>query len=200
MAKRGIIFSGPMVLAILEGRKTQTRRLAPMWLKVKKGDLLWVRETHAFQWPGENDSGWTEDEDGTERPLRKDEMDVVYRADNPKDKYPGGWPDDAGDDPACGRWRPSIHMFRRYSRIDLEATADAREESLQDIDEEDARAEGVIEAPAHGQWCDPTQGRAAHWQFRKGFSDLWDSLHPKPGKRWAANPKLVVLSFRKVTP
>ena len=52
-----ILFSGPMVRAVLDGRKTQTRRLSKRWLKVKKGEGLWVRETWRPEY--ETDTGAT---------------------------------------------------------------------------------------------------------------------------------------------
>src|SRR5690606_14173331 len=134
MTVRPIIFSAPMVRAILEGRKTQTRRpawqaprvfiqtdgeppepiLVPtVWQKTEPGDLLWVRET------------WAESAHGP-----------VYKADV------------LGADTDGWGWRPSIHMPRWASRITLEVT-DVRLQRLQEISEEDARAEGA-KAPALG--------------------------------------------------
>lgn len=119
MNEHPLIFSGPMVRALLEGRKTMTRRLAK---RNKRGEYstpyavghtLWVKETF-----------------GTS-PYDPDK--TVYAAD-------GGdsWP----------RWKPSIFMPRAFSRITLEVTA-IRLERLQDITEADAIAEGIEVSPAN---------------------------------------------------
>lgn len=92
MSDHPIIFSGPMVQALLAGRKTQTRRLASSPLaKAQPGDRLWVREAWAPHPGGVMKHG------------------AVYRAD------PGAVPD-------AGRWRPSIHMPRVASRLTLTVT------------------------------------------------------------------------------
>ncbi len=116
-----IIFSTAMVQALLDGRKTQTRRLASSPLaKAKPGDRLWVRE--AFMLVGSGDPGV---------PIRR-----------------AGWRDDAkaqGLDniPAAEPhgWSPSIHMPRWASRLTLAVTS-VRFQPLQGITEEDAQAEG----------------------------------------------------------
>ena len=128
MTDRPILFSGPMVRALLEGRKTQTRRLAwrlsktepgvarfgeacvprpTLWQKVKPGDRLWVRETwlHA-----DADHG----------------REMIFAADNQGYQGP---------------WRPSIHMSRWASRITLVVT-DVRRERVQDLSYEDCLSEG----------------------------------------------------------
>lgn len=114
MKERPILFSAPMVQAILAGSKTQTRRVVKSPGMESPcpygeiGDFLWVRETWGVR-------------DGM----------IVYRA-NDEDM-----PLDKGE-----KWKPSIHMWRNASRITLEIT-NVRIERLQEISESDARAEGV---------------------------------------------------------
>src|SRR5262245_50360133 len=143
MKERPILFSGEMVKAILDGRKTQTRRLimhqgrplddfafyevdgdevrteSGKQLKCKygqPGDRLWVRETwRVFG--------------GHQYEYQQHQPSVLYRADF-----------DLFDEE--GAWRPSIFMPRWASRITLEITK-VRVERLDGISEEDAMAEGV---------------------------------------------------------
>ena len=187
MKERPILFSGPMVRAILEGRKTQTRRvikpqptsdhglvfegIAPGKFGAVSdgeitcpygtiGDRLWVKETHHVR-----DAGYV---DGTGR-------DIVYKADD--EDFPYGW-------------TPSIHMPRWASRINLEITG-IRVERLQDISEEDAKAEGV---GVHGGWnADETEYGV---NARGPFSRLWDSINAKRHP-WASNPWVWVIEFRR---
>jgi len=126
MPEKPILFSAPMVRAILDGSKTMTRRILKDKPRYAVGDLLWVRETFGY---------------GHENNV---EPGVYYRVTDP------GW-----DAEKTGfRWRPSIHMPRAASRITLEVVAH-RVERLQEITESDARAEGV-ECPDHdfpGGFC-----------------------------------------------
>lgn len=207
MTEHPILFSGPMVRAILAGAKTQTRRVCkPEWLRCldseddedrakavagcpygAPGMRLWVRET------------WAEAGNEDHAPL--DPRRALYRADT----KPGDYGADVFQD---GReyfdgWRPSIHMPRWASRIDLEVTG-VRVERLQEISEEDARAEGVDE------WipCEIRTGiRARIWgggkrqgTAREHFSILWDSINSKRGYGWDANPWVWVIEFRRVRP
>lgn len=198
MNERPIIFSGPMVRAILEGRKTQTRRLVRPQpdnrLKVARrllnaghenigavfserdGDLsgqlassaicpygapgtrLWVRET----W------GCAHYEGIDAAP------NYFYRADETDPEHD-----------ALIRWRPSIHMPRTASRITREIT-DVRVERLQQISEDDARAEGVGEGPQEGMVTGPVVA----------FADLWGSIHGPDA--WLKNPWVWVVEFRRI--
>ncbi|KRD71392.1 hypothetical protein [Lysobacter sp. Root96] len=154
MRELPILFNGPMVRAVLEGRKTQTRRpvkgWALKWLAQDHftpeyvalpsngaspygyaGDQLWVRETW-FREPHPSEFGLTyNDMPHTWAFACAKAGKHLYRA-------------DAGSEVAIDgrRWRPSIHMPRTASRITLEVT-DVRVERLQDISEADAAAEGV---------------------------------------------------------
>ena len=102
---------------------------------------------------------------------------VLYRADG---------------DVACG-WKPAIHMPRALARILLEVTA-VRVERLQDISEEQAKAEG---APMElGELERTVLGAVA--TYRAGFARLWRSING--AESWDANPWVWVVEFKRVTP
>ena len=181
--EKPILFSGSMVRAILEGRKTQTRRVIkpqPEWLirgvlswkgtsavvqahkaPYKKGDILWVRETFAKNIPGCPDG-------------------ITYRADHQ---------DQNGDGPANPiKWKPSIYMPRAASRITLEVI-DVRIGRLQETTEMDARAEGV-------KIVGSSMGHI--FTAREHFEGLWDSINKKRGFGWDVNPWVWAVSFKLV--
>jgi hypothetical protein len=124
MSDRPILFSGPMVKALLDGRKTQTRRILkpqPLgWGEPKprfaKGDRLWVRESFRVR------EGGTICEAGGGQ-MDYVDTEIVYRA---------------SDGRQFGRWKPGIHMPRAYSRLTLTVT-DVRVQRLQEISEADAK-------------------------------------------------------------
>lgn len=191
MKERPILFSGPMVQAILEGRKTQTRRVAKLTDtgRVKAvgsrknwhlddqnavqacpfgqpGDRLWVREKHAR----------------TEEPY----IQPHYLADGPVPTI------SERHDAGLLRVFPSIHMPRWASRINLEITG-IRVERLQEISEADAMAEG---APLElGRLERTILGAKA--KYRSGFVRLWQSING-PGS-WDANPWVWVIEFRRMS-
>lgn len=212
MKERPILFSGPMVRAILEDRKTQTRRVAKEFNDKhnldgilarfpnqegcpygKPGDRLWVRET------------WAENLGTAARLGFCLANGIIYRADY-GDKCCGV----AKLDLASGecthhvdRWRPSIFMPRWASRISLEIT-DVRVERLQDISDADARAEGISELPLQeghpGAWwaADPTQPKLHGRSAVDAYAKLWESIHG-PGS-WDPNPWVWVVEFRRLHP
>ncbi|MFC5359522.1 hypothetical protein [Azospirillum himalayense] len=185
-----IIFSAPMVRALLDGRKTQTRRLATSPLaKVQPGDRLWVREN---TW---QNGTWvrTEDETGEIGSKWVGTSSVRMMANETKPAGSGNFV-----------WRsiPSIHMPRWASRLTL-VVEQVRVERLQDISEADAIAEGI-------EMCSPRPRGMSGWRDygdklgdtsrryfsdpRRSFQTLWTSLHGAGA--WAANPWVVALTFR----
>ena len=131
MTDRPIMFSPVMTRALLDSRKTQTRRLATSPLaRCVPGDRLWVREM------------WADMAALTDGDFQRQ---AIYRAD-PCECY--GNEDEYVDVTASDmRWRPSIHMPRWASRLTLHVEA-VRVERLQDITEVDAIAEGMDCSPA----------------------------------------------------
>jgi hypothetical protein len=202
MKERPILLSGPTVRAILEERQTQMRRIvkgiALDWLAPDMftpeftanpdnslspygyaGDRLWVRETwgldaytgdlqFSIKYRAGGDSYVTE-RNGS------DEWVPIYQ------RYIDG----CGLDDKWDRWRPSIHMPRWASRITLEVTG-VRAERLQDISEDDAKAEGV----------EPL-ARQIGTDYRGAFQNLWDSIN-KDRTPWDSNPWVWVVEFRRV--
>lgn len=191
MTNRPILFSAPMIRALLAGRKKQTRRVlangetgepptkSP---RFAVGDRLYVREL----WR----TGLAYDDlppaqMGGDEPIR-------YEVDGNVEAYGGvperGW----------GRLRQGMHMPRWASRLTLTVT-DVRVQRLQDISESDAVAEGCFKGKASGrvfeseasmhlggeQWCN-----AREW-----YADLWDRLNADRGFEWDADPWIVAVSF-----
>jgi hypothetical protein len=204
--ERPILFSGPMVRAILEGRKTQTRRV----VKPPRGKLVWdlSRATNEnvgylkapFFHPDdeeelrgriwcpygqEGDRLWVR-ETWAWSGIDEIQDDVWYRA-SPIN-VDGEWPPNV-------RWRPSIHMPRWASRILLEVTG-VRVERVQDISGVDCLSEGFGPGGVN-----PKMGRrwaSALCLGRDHFREAWDSINAKRGFGWDANPWVWVVEFRKV--
>ncbi len=199
--ERPILFSGEMVRAILEGRKTQTRRVCkPEHFNGSEmpsdhamenairfgakcpygqvGDRLWVKETFGLH-------------DNRQPTI------VYYRADNEL-KYESDGP-----------WTPSIFMRREYSRITLEIVS-VRVERLNEISEADAAAEGVERNASviDGSWS-PEDGYIKYpidenledfpaWTAVESYQTLWESINGAGS--WAANPWVWVIEFKRVKP
>lgn len=168
MKDHPIIFSAPMVRALLAGRKMQTRRLASSPLrKVQPGERLWVREN------------WCKRVDDWGQPhgtaLYMADGQHVVRVDG------DGFTVTTADGREASPWRPSIHMPRWASRLTLTVT-EVRVQRLQDMDRGDAMEEGC-----------PFSNMAAGPSPRDWFRDLWNSLHGADA--WDANPEVVALTF-----
>lgn len=135
---RPILFSSPMVRAIIDGRKTMTRRVyKPRFDKWEVGDRLWVRETYVEYCPEKTEG--MEDWD-------YDNPQVAYRATEPdffKDCFDAESRREYDEEGKVSRWRPSIFMPRKLSRILLEIT-ELKRERIRDCSNEDAIREGFL--------------------------------------------------------
>ena len=179
--EKPVIFSTQMIQAIIDGRKTQTRRIInPLYKNepYQPGDILWVRETWAWlpYWNCESEeagycSGCTQ----------------VYKGEHGCFLYKASMLDwEEG-------WHPSILMPRKAARIFLMVKA-IRAEKLQDISETDAIAEGV-----NYQWGINHKGEKTIKKVcTTVFAELWDSLNKKRGYGWNTNPWVWVIDFEKL--
>ncbi|HBR0871288.1 TPA: hypothetical protein R4169_000604 [Klebsiella pneumoniae] len=206
MKERGMIFNGEMVRALLDGRKTQTRRIIkdctvgrdPISKFIKIGKKFigcypedvpeLIRECCPYGVPG--DRIWVREtwaDAGASAPDLK-----LYRA-----NYPEHVPSIYENVPPAKeiRWTPSIHMPRWASRILLEIT-DVRVERLNAISEEDARAEGVAKL-RWGFWKHYQPGWTQHQLSARGsFLTLWKSIYGD--ESWNSNPWVWVIEFKRV--
>ena len=216
--ERPILFSAPMVRAILEGRKTVTRRA----VKPQYEDKVWtVRPASEPRHARHSHDWWLPT--GTQpysalprcpygQPGDRLWVREAWQADSqmnavaPRELSHGEpimYPADAVvRQTGCsmimpGKTRPSIHMPRWVSRILLEITA-VRVERLQDITPAQITAEGVStrgQALWGGEWWVDAPGQAIE-DAKKDFSALWDSV----GGDWDANPWVWVVEFKRVAP
>ncbi|SQJ22228.1 Uncharacterised protein [Serratia rubidaea] len=196
MKERPIIFNSEMVRAILDGRKTQTRRVvtksSASILSLlehyphknyslhcslgQPGDRLWVRETWMPDAPRDGTWGDVEFYGCKGSPLSM--IPLRYRT--PEHCiYRAGW-----DGHEMVGWTPSIHMPRWASRITLEITA-VRVERLNDISDVDATAEG----------CSTTDMKSGDC-LADVFARLWSSIYGTDS--WGANPWVWVIEFKRV--
>jgi len=167
------------------------------------GDQLWVRETHAYElWPSEfgdmparND--WRPIFHQVPEDIDDEEFWLIphYRATDPEpelcyDEQPNGEP--------CCKWRPSIHMHRWASRIQLEVTK-VRVERVRDISEEDAVAEG-LRADERGFYSGTEKkNRFYSKSAKETYPLLWDSINGK-SHPWENNPWVWVIEFKVLVP
>lgn len=241
MTERPILFTDEMVRAIMDGRKTVTRRVIAKqpfelngqlcyipkrmigWFNLLrdlkepgvspfgvKGDRLWVRE--AWSPINIHEIGQHIFNDG---PI-PDRSQILYRAgrrvyagrDAPPgynfDKWPVSWSDDVL--PKGSKWRPSIHMFRKDSRIDLEIL-DVGVERLQQINEEDVVAEGLRAYRCQG--CGYSKADCQNLMDHNlcsendppssipRFQELWDSINLYKAP-WSSNPWVWRVEFRRL--
>lgn len=209
MTDRPILFSGPMVQALFDGRKAQTRRvLKPqpeqtMELSVvhngeaifrngchglrqdirvsfTAGDRLWVRE----DWRTESD--YYDDLAPSEM---GGEETILYNADA-----------DWSENKSVGRRRASMHMPRWASRLTLTVSS-VRVERLQGITDPEAIIEGIESWKKDGRrwwrsYGEPEgTGYSGPGAPRRSFMKLWDSLNKKRGFGWNENPWVIVITF-----
>jgi len=197
MKEHPILFSGAMVRAILDGRKTQTRRVVKVPstctppLKCPYGEVggrLWVRETWMPDAP--RDGSWDDVAfygcncsplSLIPKRFQKAEH-CIYRS-----TWTGG---------QMVGWKPSIHMPRWASRITLEITA-VRVERLQAITRDDAKAEGITEHLTEFLPGAYTEEAKYLWRNRtsvENFSFLWESVYGTGS--WDADPWVWVVEFK----
>lgn len=195
MVERPILFSAPMVRALLAGTKTQTRRLIKPRGKHRPSlfDGSWS-DSYVLD-PG--NQSWR-DEEVRYRVVDRLWVRETWRAHCQFDGHKPSeievgepvWYEADPDAPTpAGKIRVAIHMPRWASRITLDV-AEVRVQRLQDISEEDATAEGMGEPSLRD--LGGTLAQAA-WSERQVFCRLWDHLHG-PGA-WDANPWVVALTF-----
>lgn len=202
MAVKPILFSGPMVLAMLHGQKTMTRRVlkegptcpaacygtvpcevCKLKLPFNKDDILWVRES----WCAELAFDETKPSD-----LGPNAHNVLYLADEQ-------W-SQTGVDKKSGRNRPSIFMPRWANRLTL-AVTEVRVERLSDISETDAVAEGMApQRTPNGWWTVHYFERKRGGQISAphavgAFRLYWDALNEDRGFGWRSNPWVSVTSY-----
>ena len=203
MKERPIIFSDPMVRAIQEGRKTQTRRVIK-----PQPDILSILDEYGLPgtalgynrigvgttlmkcpygqpgdllWVRETWSPWADEL--TRQAISRKGEPCLYKADY-LEKAPcvviGG----------DFHWHPSIHMPKKYARLWLRIT-NVRVERLQEISIKDCKAEGVL--------CDCPENEENRCLLgNKGhFKILWDSLNAKRGYSWESNPWVWVVEFER---
>ncbi|WKI37700.1 hypothetical protein [Klebsiella pneumoniae] len=211
MKERGMIFNGEMVRAILDGRKTQTRR--PIKWKQTRFTEIGEREDGS-KWPWSEDAehacdfwhpcpfGAVGDRIWVREAFRvhsraTDVATLVYKA-----SERNSWTEQTHRVPVavCNKpatpekWTPSLHMPRWASRILLEIT-DVRVERLNAISQEDAQAEGMELTGWRPTYSDPDSGGEVMTPY-DNFAELWSSIYGD--ESWKANPWVWVISFKRV--
>lgn len=219
--ERPILFSGPMVKAILDGGKSQTRRVLTQqpppdydfiricagWAEFEndgtKSELgKWSTRKPYYGQVGDrlwcretfyiDLLGYSERERlPSQRPEDIEDLNIYYRADGECCQQ---IPECACAEVGKPKWRPSIFMPRWASRISLEIT-DIRVERVQAITEEDAIAEGMNFSERVGFWTSP-EGNCLTAAL--AYRYCWDSINKKRGFDWNSNPCVWVISFKRI--
>lgn len=213
MRERPIIFTGESVRAILDGRKTQTRRVVKL---SGPADCVHPRKDGRWEFSKlHGEDGELTDvlacpygQPGDRLWVRETWCKPGYGDKRTKEVLPLGLVEFRAD---CGipqhrllslfylrerdfRWRSPIHMPRWVSRITLEVTS-VRVEQLQDISERDIRAEGC---PDFSNADERTGVKDTRYVAEYGwYSSAWDSINAKRGHSWESNPWVWVVEFMR---
>jgi hypothetical protein len=226
--ERGILFSAPMVRALLAGTKTQTRRLVKhrqfgasdtrgydwTFRATPRRGGCWNDVSHArmlelcpYGAPG--DRLWVREtwQAWNRVSVEYDEWEPITREARSGERWASwielrGRPDSIeyrATSESTGPWTPAIHMPRWASRITLEIAA-VRVERLQVITEGDAIAEGLEVGPFPGERPVTARvpGESVFAEPRMVYAHLWDTIHGEGA--WDANPWVWVVEFRRMTP
>lgn len=211
MRERPILFTPDNARAILERRKTQTRRLMKpqpwrVWgcgvrhgeavvsahVRYQQGEAdVWV----ACRYGAPGDRLWVREAHALVPATAYRGSTGVQQAINPEEPseaavYKAGW-----DRSPPARWRHAMHMPRWASRLILEIVA-VRVERLQVISEADARAEGCGRAVDEDDIDGAPDAPAPAQTYRGGYRWLWDEINGRGS--WDANPYVWVVEFRRV--
>ena len=202
MKEHPILFTGEMVRAVLDNRKTQTRRTAGLvyvnndpgaWVLVMQGALLGrYAATFEHRETGERHTAFCPYGVAGDQLWVRETFDdmhgmTLYRAN----------PEDEAIFPPCTtgkcRWKPSIFMPRALSRIQLDLVA-VRCEQVRNVSHTDALAEGVPDIDQGGNLISGSYAVT-------NFANLWEKINGgKRGMGWARNPWAWALTFKKVQP
>lgn len=195
-----ILFNTQMVQAILDGRKTTTRRvmknqdyIADNKQPYRKGDILYVRETWNI----------------CNMDIEDNSITFIYKADKSEEQsartviVPNEIWDQYNESMAENNpdWRPSIHMPKEAARIWLRVT-DVRAERLREITENGTRKEGIhfSECPDGFTWKECTDIHNCYTTSIGAMQALWDSTIKKSDLDrygWNANPWVWVIEFER---
>lgn len=215
--ERPILFSSPMVRAILAGQKTVTRRIVtsrvfgaelagaaymglieqaiPVLAQFDKGRVF---EQIRCPYGGLGDRLWVRETHYAEKHHAPDDYPAIhYAADMEERQHDGRSISPPHDRPSthAGPWTPSIHMRRAFSRILLEITS-VRVERLQGITEAEAKAEGVTpflrDQEGGDIWSDGTH--------RTAFNFLWNEINGWSPNSFDSNPWVWVVGFKRLEP
>ena len=177
MNEHPLLFTGEMVRAILDDRKTQTRRVpVGRYLKWKVGDMIWVRESILLKREQKTpyyDTLYCAD---------NTHLDGLHELDNWFESY-NSWYASSKNKQII----PSIHMRKEAARIFLEITG-LRDERVQDISWEDVEKEGL-------RILGNTSRR------RLFFKELWNSINAKRHNgiyAWRKSPVVKVIEFKRI--
>ena len=221
MKERPILFSAPMVRALLAGTKTQTRRVVKMkshqqieqrddgtnwpwmydgerdcdsWMAChygQPGDRLWVKETWRTADTLDALSPSAIAEKCMDAGYSKPWAPLQWEADGQRNREWSGFGPGNGVVVGPGKTRVSIHMPRWASRITLEVTG-VRVERLQEIDIADAQAEGVSDT---GAFILDGEGNEQGGPIAE-YAVLWDQINGDGS--WESNPWVWVIEFKRV--
>lgn len=202
MSEHPILFSGPMVRAILEGRKTMTRRVVkPQPYKATLCEVISHPETTKLSCKQPAASAYVGFDLGS-KGLSLAYFPCPYGKVGDRLWVRETWADlrpyngiaykaDVSKTGIVTKWKPSIHMPRWASRITLEITG-VRVERVQEITKQDIWNEGVTESDVIGD------SHGAYESWHRPFIRLWDSINKKRGFGWDVNPWCWVIEFKRI--